>query len=215
MTVQPITYQECKIWFKEKHYAKRIPSVSFAFGLFVEDTLWGVVSFGKPSSNSLCEGICGKEFKGLVFELNRLVINSNAPTNSASFLVGRALRLLPKNTVVVSYADRGQNHNGYIYQATNFIYTGATKRRTDIAPQKGNDGAHSRHYDKSTVDYSLRVERSSKHRYVYFTNKKMVHLLKYPILPYPKEKSEKYDCLDIYTHCDFDPYLHNLLQQYF
>ena len=28
---------------------------------------------------------------------------------------------------MVSYADSGMNHCGYIYQATNWIYTGATK----------------------------------------------------------------------------------------
>ena len=32
--VQKIKNQECKEWFLHKHYAKRIPSISYAFGLY-------------------------------------------------------------------------------------------------------------------------------------------------------------------------------------
>ena len=46
-------------------------------------------------------------------------------------LVGRSLRLLPKPSVVVSYADTAQGHVGYVYQAANFIYTGLSAKRTD------------------------------------------------------------------------------------
>lgn len=35
--------------------------------------------------------------------------------------------MLPKPCVVVSYADGGQGHNGYVYQATNFYFGGAAK----------------------------------------------------------------------------------------
>src|SRR5690625_3315241 len=81
-------------------------------------------------------------------------------------------------------------HHGYIYQATNCLYTGATARRTDKYTP-GN--RHSRHYDDS---YShLRKVRTSKHRYVYFTNKKNKALrksLRYEVLPYPKGINEYY-----------------------
>ena len=193
--VQQIRYEDCLDWFLKKHYAKRIPSISYAFGIYVDDAMIGVVSYGVPASNNLTEGICGAEYKSDVLELNRLVINSNAPKNSASFLVGNSIKMLPKNSIIVSYADKGQGHNGYVYQATNFLYTGATKERTDIDNEKEN--GHSRHYDKSTVDYSKRKIRHSKHRYIYFKNKKMQNLLKYKIEPYPKEESKRYDCIDI------------------
>lgn len=78
------------------------------------------------------------------------------------------------------------NHCGYIYQATNWIYTGKTKSRTDKYVE-GNK--HFRHYDNENQK-GLRKFRSSKHRYVYFTKKK--YNLLYPIQPYPKEENKRY-----------------------
>jgi hypothetical protein len=94
-----------------------------------------------------------------------------------------------EDLIIVSYADTGAGHTGYIYQATNFIYTGKTKERTDKYTE-GNK--HSRHY---TNEFNhLRKVRTSKHRYVYFTGKKKKYLkfLKYPVLPYPKERNTNY-----------------------
>ncbi|WKV24111.1 acetyltransferase [Bacillus phage PSYJ-YH] len=81
------------------------------------------------------------------------------------------------------------NHHGYIYQATNFIYTGKTKGRTDKYTE-GNK--HSRHYTND--NNHLRKVRSSKYRYIYFTNnkKKWLDLLKYHVLSYPKGDNGRY-----------------------
>jgi len=57
-------------------------------------------------------------------ELNRLVIDEGSKKNVLSFFVSQTLKKLPCPNVVVSYADTSQNHHGYIYQATNWIYTG-------------------------------------------------------------------------------------------
>jgi hypothetical protein len=150
-------------WLLHKHYAKRIPSISFAFGLYEDQILKGVLTIGKPASPSLCDGICGKDFSRYVYELNRLCVEDNLEKNTLSFFVGKCLKLIPDNMILVSYADTIMNHHGYIYQATNWIYTGSTKERTDIGFE---DGSHSRHYSKE-IDYSIRKFRSSKHRYVF------------------------------------------------
>lgn len=90
--------------------------------------------------------------------------------------------------IVVSYADTQHSHTGIVYQATNFLFTGTTKPRTDI----DTGDKHSRHYkDKGEVDYSKRKFRSAKHRYVMFLGskverKKMLKALRYPIMKYPK-----------------------------
>lgn len=187
--VRRITYQEIKPWILQKHYARRMPSVSYAFGCFIDGELVGVVSYGSPASRTLCMGICGKENTDKVIELNRLVIESDQK-NLASLLVGRSMKLLPKPKIVVSFADTGQGHIGYVYQATNFIYTGLTKARTDL--DTGNK--HHRHYDKN-ADYSKRKIRHQKHRYVYFVgcDKATKQSLKYPVEPYPKGESKRYD----------------------
>ena len=179
-------------WLLNKHYAKRIPSISFAFGLYEDQILRGVMTIGKPASPSLCDGICGKDFSKYVYELNRLCVDDNLEKNTLSFFVGKCLKLIPENMILVSYADTSMNHNGYIYQATNWIYTGSTKERTDIGFE---DGTHYRHYSKD-IDYSIRKFRSSKHRYVFFIGSKRKLFrknLNYKIEDYPKGQNQKYD----------------------
>lgn len=177
-----------------KHYAQRLPSISYSFGCFNSSgELVGVITFGKPASHQLCIGVCGPALKDRVFELNRLCLMESVP-NLASQFVAYALKCLKKfNLIIVSYADTAMGHHGYVYQACNFIYTGATKQRTDryVGP-----GRHSRHYDKDAPQV-YRVVRSSKHRYVYFTGgvnfKKLCRAnLRYPTQEYPKGVNSNY-----------------------
>ena len=182
--IKKINYEDTKPFILNIHYAKRMPSISFAYGLFFNKELVGMVSYGSPVSPSLCRGIAGIENKKLVLELNRLVLKYNKK-NEASMLVGKSLNLLPKPKIIVSYADTQQGHQGYVYQASNFLFTGTTKARTDIA---GKDGKHSRHH---LGDKTKRVYRSAKHRYVFIVGnrkdkKHLTKQLKYPILNYPK-----------------------------
>ena len=176
-----------------RHYSGRTPPLSKSFGWYkqehlTDENLVAVCTFGKPASPSLCKGICGEQWSNNVYELNRLcrIENWNEPL---SYFVATCLRLLkPLNWIIVSYSDTAMNHHGYIYQATNFFYTGATKQRTDIYTPEGK---HSRHYEKN-MQYEYRKVRSSKHRYVYFcTNNKRLKKqwlkdLRYNIAPYPK-----------------------------
>lgn len=193
LEVKQITYKDCIPFIMNIHYARRVPCVQYAFGLFENDTLIGVCTFGQPASPSLCKGVAGEAFRKRVLELNRLVLlpeyNGN---NRASFLVSRSLKLLPKGYYIISYADwEGWGHVGYIYQATNWLYTGMTKSRTD----KYSEG-HSRHYAQ---DETRRSYRTSKHRYIYLTGDKwqkkiLMENLKYPIIKeYPKGDNTRYD----------------------
>lgn len=185
----------CRIHYKTavdfllpRHYSGRKPQVKYAYGAYYNCELIAVCTFGIPASHSLCKGIMGEEHKDKVIELNRLCVDnpSKYPFILSQF-VSWCLRQLPKNLCVVSYADTEMGHVGYIYQACNFIYTGATKARTD----KYSNG-HSRHYKENETK---RQTRSSKHRYVFFTNKRLQKYLKYPIMPYPtneERKSQRY-----------------------
>ena len=189
MKVEQIPMKEARPWILKKHYARRMPCVQYAFGLFDSGVLCGVVSYGQPASPFLCKGVCGEKYKSMVIELNRLCVESENP-NGASKLVGRSLSLLPP-CIVVSYADTERNHIGYVYQATNWIYTGCTKERTDMYSESG----HSRH---NGGDSSKRQCRSAKHRYVYFVGtrkqkREMREALRYEVLPYPKGESKRYD----------------------
>ena len=213
--IKRIKKQECKDWFLNKHYAKRLPSISFAFGLYINDSLEGVCSFGRPMSHTLIKGAFNGLFEHCFLELNRLVVNEGLPKNTLSFFVSQCLKQLPKPNALVSYADTSQNHHGYIYQATNWIYTGLSNKFTDYAV-KGLEHLHHAsisdsvgRYDKNkNIDkhrllkakYGDKLylkERPRKHRYFYFLGnksdkKKMLKNLSYKIKPYPKGNNKRY-----------------------
>lgn len=201
--VKKIERKDCANFILNIHYAKRWPPISYAFGLFVDGILHGIVTYGTPASTTLRTGIAGKEFSANVLELNRLCLLFNIK-NEASFLVGNSLRMLPKNKIIVSFADTSQNHVGYVYQATNFLYTGLSAKRTDWKI-KGKEHLHGQTIADEFRGCENRVEamrkkygsdfyllaRPRKHRYVFIVGSKkfkknVIQALKYPILSYPK-----------------------------
>jgi hypothetical protein len=207
--VLPIKSEETEPWLLKKHYARRMCPISYAFGAYIESKLIGVVTYGTPASSPLRSGVCGEKWMDKVLELNRLCCENEK--NVASILVGRSLKMLPKPTIVVSYADTDQGHVGYVYQATNFIYTGLSAKRTDwklkgmehlhgatvadISRGKENRAQWMR--DKFGDDFYLQ-DRSRKHRYIYFVGSKtqkkyMLSNLMYEIESYPKGDSKHYD----------------------
>jgi len=190
-------------WLRNKHYAHRIPSITYSFGLYDESNiLIGVCCYGSPPSPSLCMGICGGGYKEIVLELNRLCIDGNGK-NLASFFVSRTFGMLPKPQIVVSYSDTSMGHHGYIYQALNFIYTGLSEERPEWKMVGSNMHSktvceqYSLEERKSNDKFAL-VDRPVKHRYVYFLgNKKQVKemrgALNYKVFPYPKGDNSNYD----------------------
>ncbi len=152
------------------HYLHSMCPISYAFGIEVDGELKGVCTTGRAGfARGLCN-CCGKERSHDVFELNRLWIDDCLPRNSESRFIGwclRQLRRINPTLIVVSYADTKQGHVGYVYQSTNWIYTGTSARFSDRA-------------------HGRTVYRSVKHRYIWFANRCDRARLKWPDLPYPK-----------------------------
>jgi hypothetical protein len=202
-SVAPIQAQDADYLILNVHYAKRRPSITYAFGLFNAGELVGVVTYGTPASSTLLRGICGDDWAQHVLELNRLVLVNNKP-HEASRLVGASLKLLPKPSIIVSYADTKQKHEGIVYQATNFMYTGLSSKFRDPVV-RGLEHQHHATYahgltnaqliEKYGADNVYFIERSRKHRYIIFVGsktqrKQMLKDLRYEIQPYPnKERS--------------------------
>lgn len=207
--VMPIDKYLCKEWCLKKHYAKRLPPIEYAFGLFDDNGFTqGIVTYGTPVSNTL-RNLWNGEYK--LMELNRLVINEGLEKNVLSFLVSQSLSQLPKPMVIVSYADTSQNHHGYIYQATNWVYTGLSVPFKDYYV-KGMEHLHNgtimdmSRGQENRVDWLrqkfgenlIMIERPRKHRYFYFIgtkkqSKDMKNKLPYESLPYPKGDNKRYD----------------------
>jgi hypothetical protein len=176
-----------------RHYSGRKPPISYAFGIIENKKIVAVCTFGKPASNNLCYGVCGKELSPNVIELNRLCRLDDYNKQLSEF-VAWCLNELKKidNFIVVSFSDMGMNHNGYIYQALNFLYTGESAKRTDWFDYTNR---HPRTLDNP--NNGIRRIRSTKHRYIYFVGDKRFkklcrQKLNYPIQPYPKGENKKY-----------------------
>ena len=154
MNVEPISRRQALQLTIANHYLHRKSALSYAFGLYENGAIMGVIIFGTPASRHLQMGACPID-PSLVIELNRLWVSDEMPRNTESWFISRALALLPP-LIVVSYADTKQGHMGVVYRAANFKYAGWTdmeraKPRLDyLTPGKhtrdafrGGDGAKS------------------------------------------------------------------------
>jgi hypothetical protein len=201
--VKKITRSDCEPFILGIHYARRWPSISYAFGLFDDNELIGVVTYGTPPSSTLRKGVAGDDYISDVLELNRLCLLYNRK-NEASFLISKSIKMLPKNKIIVSFADTSCGHSGIVYQAANFIYCGLSAKRTDWKV-KGLEHLHGQTIadefrgvknraqamrEKYGADFYL-SPRPRKHRYIYILGSKTytrhaISSLKYKQEPYPK-----------------------------
>lgn len=207
-SVDFIYYDDIKEWLLYKHYAKCIPSVIYSFALYdINKNIVGVCCYGTPANNH--NNFIG-EFKQI--ELVRLVTNDNLEKNTLSFFISKTFLLLEKPLSLISYADEGKNHCGYIYQATNWLYTGKGGG-VDFYIDKNNKEIHSRimsdyrlkHPDKTRAEIEKmlgwkKIKGTKKHRYFYFLGSKRDKKIwlkeinnKYKIMSYPKQQNKNYD----------------------
>lgn len=192
----------------------------YVFGLYDEQNIIvGVCVFSPAPSRFWNNGgtLFNNKHEINTIELSRLCLIDNHEKNLTSFFVSGCLNLLPKPNVVISYADTNNNHCGYIYQATNFIYTGEAKpafkskdwyfngkkyhgRNMDLAMIKKLLG------DKYNPEISFHeniisnggqiISQQNKHRYIYINAKNKKQLIQdmiYKSQPYPKTQNKNYD----------------------
>jgi hypothetical protein len=209
--VKSISTQDCKEWILKKHYLKRMTSFTYSFGLYKDLCLVGIITFGNAVPMQMKKSLFGVEYMHLVYELNRLITNDDLDKNATSFFVSNSIKKLPKPIIIVSYADKSFGHNGYIYQATNFYYTGQSHTQKDWK-LKSRPNIHTRTlfdefaYSKDRVkklkekygDDLYQVERPPKNRYVFIngTRKQKKIIMKsklFKIKNYPKETNKRYD----------------------
>ena len=207
-SIRQISYQDAMSVIVREHYLHRKAPCSIAFGLFLlgedgflSDTLKGVICYGTPSSSSLRMGIAGIENAKNVIELSRLWVCDSVPKNGESFLIGQTLKKCGKE-IVVSFADTEQGHLGIVYQATNWIYTGLSAKRTnwtiegvDKHSQTLGDKYTSKEIREKFGDRFSLKPRSRKHRYIYINANKyrkqtIFSMIKYECKPYPKKVIE-------------------------
>jgi len=209
MRVEPISKAIADKFVLAKHYSRRAPIFWAGFGLIEDGMVTGVVVYGQPSPPIQKHAFRDRDFR--LYELSRLVVQSES-MNAASFLVGNSLKMLePKPCAVISYADMEQNHCGIVYQATNWLYTGATKSHDKAYIVDGK-----RTHPMTLRDIGITnptawarenniemVHPEEKHRYFQLIGNKrqkreMLSRLAYPVIDtYPKCEQRRYDDGDI------------------
>ena len=200
--IKSLNHKEYYDWLLTKHYAKRICSVSYCFGLVCGDFIEGVITFGSPPNYTYNDGAClYKNYKCKTLELNRLVINEYNVKNLLSYFVANSIKKLPKPLTLVSYADPNYNHHGYIYQATNWIFTGESNPRKKYIYSDGSTHNVRRHHENRGELISTEKIKPTL-RYIYLhgdkkQKKEMKKHLSVKNLPYPKGQNKKYKCHDI------------------
>lgn len=200
--VRKVNHQTAARICRDHHYAGRVPSIVASFGLWVDDVMAGVITYGIPAQKNALS-FCGDAYTDNGLELNRLFVFDWAGRNSESYLIGQSFKLLERYYksyfILISYADSGKDHIGYIYQATNWIYTGISSGDVEF----NIDGKHYHRknafnifgtgsYRELSKDHDVEIfKQGDKHRYVYFLGdrrqrRKMRKALRWPVLPYPK-----------------------------
>ena len=202
LSVRPITRQTALPMIVEKHYMHRVPPISRAFGLFADEDMIGVVTYGVSASTTLRKGVCGVDQASNVYELTRLWTEDFAPHNAESFLIANTVKQLDKE-IIVTFAEINAGHVGTIYQAANFMYCGLSSKFRD-PKVKGLEHQHHTTYayglnmqqlrDKYGAENVYYADRPRKHRYVLINAKKkrrkdLIKLIKYEVLPYPKKEN--------------------------
>ena len=190
------TYESAKYACLNWHYSGVIPVGKLVkIGAWEDGKFIGVVLFGRGANKHLGNPY-GLEQTECV-ELVRIALNRHKIP--VSKIVSIAMKFLvksnPKLKLVVSYADQSQGHHGGIYQAGNWIYTGAgkpdnfymikgklTHPRT-LASKKVKQNI----YGAKKLDaHAYVVEVAGKHRYLMALDKDIKNDIIKLSKPYPK-----------------------------
>lgn len=176
---------------KNYHYSKSVPSVQYAYNIYNDAEEWcGVILYGGGANNNMPKAF-GKN-AGEVLELVRVALNGKQEQTSKA--VALSLKMLHKEnplvSIVVSYADHRQKHMGIIYQATNWLYLGASM--TNVMQYLYNGKwTHNRSIDSLRNGKELKKilpkrANSNKFKYLYCFDKKERSEWAKKAKPYPK-----------------------------
>ena len=160
--------------------------------------------YGTGANNNLAMQYKLKQ--GNVIELVRVALNGKQECTSKALSLSLKLikKDLPLVRLIISYADKDQNHLGIIYQATNWYYTGTSmvnikdasyiidgkrihgKTISDKCKRfgmvKNTENAKKVYNAKEVIEYITK----GKIKYLYPIDKKLIILCKSLSKPYPK-----------------------------
>jgi len=211
MKVKKVPASFVRKYVASYHYSHIMPDNAFeCFAGFYGDKLAGIVVFGNGANNQTFTSLIPDMELKNCRELTRLWSPDGMPKNTESKLIMESISLLPEEVyLIVSFADPSHNHQGIIYQATNFFYCGMSN------PSKMLFNGKEKFHVRTIGSYKRRhpelrklsnkevmkkynwvyVDSPGKHRYVLLIGEKWIKNLMYnhikeKIGKYPKEIKE-------------------------
>lgn len=193
------SYEAAKYAVEHWHYSQSMPTPPvIRIGVWENGAYVGCILFSRGANKNL------GSFAGLddtqVCELTRVALNSHSVF--VSKILAQAIKMLRKKEkglrLIISYADTNQGHNGAIYQATNWIYSGMTppcflykdkngrvwhQRQVSVSGVKPQYGQLRRVVKISDCE---KIPQLGKHRYLFPLDDAMRKQIEPLRKPYPK-----------------------------
>lgn len=208
MTIKKSTAIFVRPYIASYHYSRSLPDNSpHIFSCWYGHTLAAILIFGTSNSLATFSSVIPGIKKEECLELSRMWSPDGMPKNTESRAIALAIAKLPKTVkLLVSYADPSRGHLGIIYQATNWLYVGVTKKNSYLIDKDGFRKHHKmiQGYRKSNPAFKnstvrqikqhlgMREFRSAgKHKYIMLIgdkseNRTLRKQIKPALIDYPK-----------------------------
>jgi hypothetical protein len=186
------------------HYSHSCPKdglSSHCFAATVDRMLVGAAVFGYKAGNAEAASIFKEPYNTSddCRELTRLVMSNVMPRNSETHFIGWCLKYLKYSGILglLSYADPEHDHNGTIYRASNWLYTGMShpSKKFIVDGLEMHQRSATTAFGTASVPaikamgHTVEVRTAKpKHRYIYVLQKCMLPFVKYKIIPFAAEK---------------------------
>lgn len=196
LQISPCSHEAASYAVLNWHYSRAMPaSKLIKYGAWENDKFIGAVLFGRGACSKLVSRYGFTMTEGC--ELVRVALKSHE--TPVSRIVAICLKILKRENpglrLVVSFADTAQGHDGGIYKAGNWVYTGATN--PDKFPILGGKMVHTRTFSqmvkmgkikRSDVKYKVTLP---KHRYLYPLDAECRTAIEKFRRPYPKRPTDE------------------------
>lgn len=128
--IEEISKEQALIMIQKYHYSNTLPKLNKYFlGFFLKDELVGVVTLGwgtrpRHTIQRIFPSLDTHDY----LEIGRMCMTEDMPRNSESQMLSQLVKWLkanhPEIKILFTWADGMVGKVGYVYQASNFIYSG-------------------------------------------------------------------------------------------
>lgn len=172
--IRDVSPADARAFIVAHHYSGGCSNTRvYAHGLFRrgEPEILGVAIW-LPPTKVAAQSVNAAQWRR-VLSLTRLAVHSDVPSNAASYLMSRSIRLIQQDgrfVSLVTYADEFMGHTGAIYRASNWDYVGFMKGSDRWEDSDGRQVAKKSTVSRTNAEMEAlglrRVGKFRKHKFV-------------------------------------------------